>query len=58
MNRLAVPFEIGEWVNNLDSLGRALLKGQINALAWQDRMDNLYGNIDIGTLLQSIDFIM
>ncbi|MCZ6799625.1 MAG: hypothetical protein O7F12_03975 [Nitrospirae bacterium] len=56
MNRLAIPFEIGEWVNNLDSLGRALLNGQINALAWQDGMGDLYGNFDIGTLLQSIDF--
>ena len=56
MSRLAIPFEIGEWVNNLDSLGRALLNGQINALAWQDGMDGLYGNIDIGTLLQRIDF--
>jgi len=56
MNRLAVPFEIGEWMKNLDSLGRALLNGQINALAWQDGMDDLYGNIDIDTLLQSIDF--
>ncbi len=56
MSSLAVSIDIRSWIHQLDSLGRDLLNGQITALAWQDGMDDLYRNIDLGTLLRSIDF--
>jgi len=56
MSSLAVSIDIRSWTHQLDSLGRDLLNGQITALAWQDGMDNLYRNIDLGTLLRAIDF--
>lgn len=56
MNNLATTIGIREWTHQLDSLGRALLNGHINALAWQEGMHKLYSIVDLDTLLQSIDF--
>lgn len=56
MSPQAVSIDIREWAHQLDSIGRALLNGQINALAWQNGMEDLYCSIDLATLLRSIDF--
>jgi len=48
--------DIVDWVNRLETLGRALRNGQIRALAWQEGMNDLYHHVSINALLRCIDF--
>ncbi len=51
-----MDFDIVDWVNRLETLGRALRNGQISALTWQEGMNDLYHHVSIDALLRCMAF--
>jgi hypothetical protein len=46
----------GRWLADLDSLGRDLKGGQLTQLSWQEKVEQLLGEVDLPALLEFIDF--
>jgi hypothetical protein len=47
---------VGEWLKQLDSLGRDLKSEKLKDVAFQSALEDLYRRVDLSALLKSLDF--